>query len=64
VNPANGPQFDRLCTVSELAELLGLTRGTIYEWVETRRIPHLRLGRSIRFRPSDVAAILAEGVVR
>jgi excisionase family DNA binding protein len=43
--------------VSELARLLDLKPGSIYEMVERRIIPHLRLGSgTIRFDPVLTAA--------
>ena len=40
----------------QLAQLLGVTRNTIYEWANEGRIPHLRMGRSIRFDTARLAA--------
>jgi len=38
-----------LWTVREAAHYLKLKPGTVYELVERGRIPHVRIGRSIRF---------------
>jgi excisionase family DNA binding protein len=46
---------DRLLNVREVAELLGLSAGTIYHLVSQRRIPCVRLGaRCLRFRESEI----------
>ena len=47
---------DPALTAAELADLLGKTE----EWVIRNgpRLPHHRIGRSVRFFPDDVAAIL------
>ncbi len=44
--PENG---DSIMTVNEVADLLRVNRKTIYEAVRLDEIPHVRLGRSIRF---------------
>src|SRR5688572_11625038 len=39
-----------LLTVEDAAQLLAVRPSTIYEWVRSGRMPHLRLGpRAIRF---------------
>lgn len=47
-----------LIGVDEAARILGLSSSTLYAWVERRppAIPHLRLGRSVRFDPDELAA--------
>jgi len=44
-----------LLTISEVAEMTGLTVGTLYHFVSQQRIPVVRLSkRCIRFRYSDL----------
>ena len=47
---------DRLLTAEDVAELMRVTRAWVY--AETRRnaIPHLRLGRYVRYRRSAIEA--------
>ncbi len=47
---------DKLLTADEVADLMRVTRARIY--AETRRnaIPHLRLGRYVRYRRSAIEA--------
>jgi len=46
---------DRLLNVGEVAELLGLSKGTIYHLVSQRRLPCVRLSaRCLRFRESEI----------
>ena len=41
--------------VPEAAAYLGVSRQTVYLWVERKQIPHLRvMGRNIRFLRSDL----------
>ena len=46
--------------VSELARILTMNLTTVYQMVEEGRIPHYRIGDSIRFDPVRVASWLAE----
>jgi excisionase family DNA binding protein len=49
--------MDRLLTVNEVAELLRISPHTLRSWIWGRRElgrKCIRVGRSIRFRPSDV----------
>ena len=52
--------MDRLLDVSEVAELLGLSRKHVYGLVESGRIPHLKLGRLVRFHPDSIEAWIGE----
>lgn len=47
-------EFEPLMTVEEVAEYLRFKPGTIRQWVKTREIPHVKAGRSTRFRKSDI----------
>ncbi|ADP79352.1 helix-turn-helix transcriptional regulator [Pseudofrankia inefficax] len=51
---------DRLWTVGDLAEYLGVPVNTIYKWRTTGEGPTgLRIGRHVRYRREDVTAWLA-----
>ncbi len=57
---------ERLLTAHELAELLGLSTGTILDRFEREVLPGFRLyggrvGAPVRFRWSEVEAMLEEG---
>ncbi|MCH7581539.1 MAG: helix-turn-helix domain-containing protein [Acidobacteria bacterium] len=46
---------DRLLTVDELAVYLGVPVATLYQWRYRREgPPGFRVGRYIRYRPTDV----------
>lgn len=47
---------DALLTANEVADLLRVTRGWVYAETRARRIPHVRLGRYVRYRRSAVEA--------
>jgi excisionase family DNA binding protein len=53
---------DRLLTVREAAEMLGVAPSTIYQWSYERRIPSVKLmGRALRFRLSAIEKIIRAG---
>lgn len=49
---------ERLLTATELADFLGLPRRSIYYWANKGAIPHVRIGRSLRFVPEQVREAL------
>jgi len=44
----------RLLTVKELANYLGVNPFSVYRWVEQQRLPHRRVDRLIRFDLREV----------
>ena len=46
----------KLWDAHELAQRLGIHRTRLYALVRTGRIPHLRIGRAIRFDPASIRA--------
>ncbi len=47
--------LDRLLTVEELADYLGVPIATLYQWRHRGEgPPGFRVGRYIRYRPTDV----------
>ncbi len=51
---------DRLLTADEVAALLRVTPAWVYAETREHRIPHLRLGRYVRFRQSALLAWMEE----
>ena len=46
---------DPLWTVADVAGYLGVTDRTIRSWMVAHRLPYLKIGGTVRFRPSEVA---------
>lgn len=46
--------MERLLTIDELAEVLSAKKSTIYGWVHLGLIPHIKVGRLLRFRERDI----------
>jgi excisionase family DNA binding protein len=47
-----------LVDINELAEILSIAKGTLYQWVYLRRIPFIKAGRCLRFDAEEVIASL------
>jgi len=47
-----------LIDIEELAVLLRVRKGTIYNWVHRRKIPFVKVGRLVRFDPVEIAKYL------
>lgn len=50
-----GIDTEPLLTAEEAAQLLHVPRSTLYELVRSRHLPHVRVGRSLRFTRSQLA---------
>jgi excisionase family DNA binding protein len=56
-NPIVSGQISRqkqLMDMNEASEYLGIRKNTLYEWVIERKIPHVRVGRLLKFRREDL----------
>jgi excisionase family DNA binding protein len=47
-----------LLTAKEVAELLRCSKQAVYWWAETGVLPHVRIGRAVRFRRDDVERVM------
>jgi len=43
-----------LLDTKEAAEFLGIKKSTLYEWIIQRKIPHIKVGRLVKFRRKDL----------
>jgi excisionase family DNA binding protein len=66
--PETSSLTEPLLDANQAARLLRVPRGTLYELVRSRGLPHVRVGeRGLRFTRSDLARWVAEntyGVAR
>ena len=53
----------RFVGVKQLAEELGVKRGTLYLWVHMRQIPHFKIGRLVKFDPKEIDGWLKDKAV-
>lgn len=47
-------ESERWLSVDEIAEHLGISRETIYRWLEKGKIPAHRLGKLWKFKASEI----------
>ncbi len=52
--------MENLLDAAETALLLNLTPDTVRLWAQRGRLPHVRLGNTIRFRSEDLESWLTE----
>ena len=53
-------QVEKLLTIEQAAELLGMRPVTIRMWAASRRIARVKLGRSVRIPESEIEERLIE----
>ena len=46
--------MDKLLTIDELTVFLTVKKSTIYQWVHMGLIPHIKVGKLLRFREEDI----------
>jgi excisionase family DNA binding protein len=52
---------DRWLSVEEIAEYLGVSRDTIYTWIDAKGMPSHRLGRLWKFKREEVDGWVKSG---
>jgi len=45
---------DRWLSVQEIAQYLGISKETIYRWVESKKIPAHKIGKQWKFKSLEV----------
>jgi len=59
-----GTQQKTLLTVREQAELLSITWRGLQDFTKRRIVPHVKLGRLVRYNPVEVAKALEKLTVK
>ncbi|MBI4490644.1 MAG: helix-turn-helix domain-containing protein [Deltaproteobacteria bacterium] len=52
--------MEQLLDPETAGKMLGIRTLTVYRWVRERKIPFLKVGGAVRFRPSALEAWLKE----
>ena len=52
---------DRWLSVEEISEYLGVSKDTIYTWIDAKGLPAHRLGRLWKFKRDEVDAWIKSG---
>lgn len=65
-NGGSGPDLltEPLLTTEEAARLLRVPKSTLYELVRSRHLPHVRVGRGLRFTRADLASWVQQNTFR
>ena len=58
-----GSQVPVLCRVSEVARHLSISRSSLYQLMDSGKLPHVKLGRCRRIKWSDVLAFVDANTV-
>lgn len=58
--PKGGTLTEPLLNADEAAQLLHVPRSTLYELVRSRQLPHVRVGRGLRFTRAGLHAWVQE----
>ena len=48
--------IQRLIEIDELSAMLGVAKNTLYDWCAVRKIPHIKLGKLLRFDAAEIEA--------
>ena len=54
-------QIERWYSMKEISEYLGITRDTALSWIEKRGMPGVKVGRTWKFKISEVDAWMRAG---
>ena len=49
------PNMEKLLSVQEASEILGVKVSTLYSWIHQGYVPHIKLGRLVKFSESDLS---------
>lgn len=60
----NGASRTTFLTVAEVAEMLRVSRMTVYRWVHAGDMPAVRFGRSFRVPATAVESFMEEAALR
>jgi len=55
---------EKLLSISEAADFLGVKVNTLYSWVHTRKIPYVKVGRLVRFDLAEIKSWLQDFVIK
>lgn len=53
-------QNKQLLNIQEVSWRLGVSVKTVYSWVNQRKLPHIKVGRLVKFDVADIDAWIAE----
>jgi excisionase family DNA binding protein len=57
------PMTENIFTIPEVAEYLKLSKSKVYMLVQQGKIPHVRIGRNVRIRETDLKKWLEKNAI-
>jgi len=54
-------KLERWVSVPEIAAHMGISKETVYRWIDKRKIPAHRVGKLWKFKPSEVDVWITSG---
>lgn len=58
---SNAEKIKAFLSPEEMADMLGLSKATVYRLINKRQIPFNKIGGSLRFRKTDIDKFLDAG---
>lgn len=55
-----GGEMVKMLNPEQVSDMLKIKVSTIYQWTHQRFIPHIKVGRFVRFREDEIERWLAE----
>ena len=52
---------DRWLSVQEIAQFLGISKETVYRWLESKKIPAHKIGKQWKFQVSEINSWIKSG---
>ena len=53
--------MDRWLSVQEIAQYLGISKETVYRWLESKKIPAHKIGKQWKFQVSEINSWIKSG---
>ena len=53
--------INRWCSLKEICEYLGVSRDTVFKWIETKNMPAHKMGRQWTFKVDEVDEWIKSG---
>ncbi len=50
--------MEKLLNISQAAEMLGIKPVTLRLWISLKKIPYYKIGKCIKFKPSEIEAFI------
>lgn len=55
--------MNKLLTINEASEMLGVKRSTLYSWIHQDKIPHIKIGKLVKFKIDQIEAFIESNTI-